>query len=117
MRVLLSVALLVAATATAAVARADAEADKGKQVYMTFCVTCHGPNGDGKGPVGATLNPPPRNFTVGDFKFGGTDEDIFAVISDGAASRGGSPLMAPWGAVIPESDRWALVKYIRTLKK
>ncbi len=95
----------------------DADAAKGKQVYETFCVTCHGPLGDGQGPVGKTLNPPPRDFTKGDFKYGGTDQDIFDVISNGAASKGGSPLMAPWGAVIPESDRWGLVKYIHSLQK
>jgi hypothetical protein len=39
------------------------------------------------------------------------------VITNGAASKGGSALMAPWGAVIPEADRWALVKYIRSLHK
>jgi hypothetical protein len=39
------------------------------------------------------------------------------VNSNGAASKGGSPLMAPWGAVIPEADRRALVKYIRAFKK
>ncbi len=94
-----------------------ADPAKGKQVYDTFCTTCHGPNGDGQGPVGKGLNPPPRDFTKGDFKYGGSDKDIFAIISDGAAVKGGSPLMAPWGAVIPEADRWAIVAFIRTLKK
>ncbi len=100
-------------------ARAVAQDDvaKGKQVYQTYCLTCHGPTGDGQGPVGKTLKPPPRDFTKGDFKYGGSDQDIFDVISNGAASKGGSALMAPWGAVIPEADRHSLVKYIRTLKK
>jgi mono/diheme cytochrome c family protein len=92
------------------------EVAKGKQVYSIYCVTCHGPNGDGKGPVGVTLDPPPRDFTKGDFKYGGTDQDIMEVITNGAASKGGSPLMAPWGAVIPEADRKAIIKYIRSLK-
>jgi mono/diheme cytochrome c family protein len=95
---------------------ADPDPAKGKQVFSTYCVTCHGEKGDGQGPVGKTLNPPPRDFTKGDFKFGGTDKDLFEVISNGAAAKGGSPLMAPWGAVVPEADRWALVKFIRTLK-
>ncbi len=93
------------------------DAAKGAEVYKLYCVTCHGEKGDGQGPVGKTLNPPPRDFSKGDFKYGGTDKDIFEVISNGAASKGGSPLMAPWGAVIPEADRWALVKYVRSLKK
>lgn len=94
------------------------DAAKGAENYKLYCVTCHGEKGDGQGPVGKTLNPPPRDFSKGDFKYGGTDKDIFEVISNGAASKGGSPLMAPWGAVIPaEADRWALVKYVRSLKK
>ncbi len=92
------------------------DAAKGQQVFKLYCASCHGEKGDGQGPVGKTLNPPPRNFQVADFKFGGTDKDIFEVISNGAASKGGSPLMAPWGAVIPEADRKALVKFIRSLK-
>ena len=96
---------------------ADGDAVKGGQVYALYCVTCHGATGDGQGPVGKTLQPPPRDFTMGDFKFGGDDQSVFDVISNGAASKGGSPLMAPWGAVIPEADRWGLVAYIRTLKK
>ena len=101
----------------ASVSLAQDEVAQGKQVYMLYCVTCHGESGDGQGPVGKTLNPPPRDFGSGDFKFGGTDQAIFDVISNGAAAKGGSPLMAPWGAVIPEADRWALVKFIRALKK
>jgi len=96
---------------------ADPDPAKGKQVYEIYCQSCHGPNGDGKGPIGSALNPPPRDFTVGDFKFGSSDQEIFDVISNGAASKGGSPLMAPWGAVIPEADRWGLVKFIRSLKQ
>jgi mono/diheme cytochrome c family protein len=100
----------------------DADPAKGKQVYSLYCQTCHGEKGDGQGPAGKALNPPPRDFTKAEFKFGAADADLFNVISNGAAAQKGSdgttgsPLMAPWGNVIPEQDRWALVKYIRTLK-
>jgi mono/diheme cytochrome c family protein len=94
-----------------------AKVEKGQQVFNIYCLNCHGALGDGQGPVGKTLNPPPRDFTKGDFKYGGTDKDLFDVISNGAASKGGSPLMAPWGSVIPEADRWAVVAFVRSLKK
>ena len=94
-----------------------ADAAKGAQVFAQYCVTCHGPLGLGDGPVGKTLNPPPRNFQEAKFKYGDTPKDHFDVITNGAASKGGSPLMAPWGAVIPEADRWALVKHVMSLKK
>ncbi len=109
--------LAVFSNSDASAADADADAAKGQQVYQIYCITCHGATGKGDGPVGKTLTPPPRDFSVGDFKFGGTSQEIFDTISNGTASKGGSPLMAPWGAVIPEQDRWDLVAYIRTLKQ
>jgi len=114
------VALVAAASLSASVAVAgidDGDLDEGRSVYNQVCATCHGELGDGNGPAGKTLNPPPRDFTAGEFKYGGSDEDIFAVISEGAAAKGGSPLMAPWGQIYSEKQRWGLVKYIRSLKK
>ena len=117
---------LVLVFAAAAVARAAddfeakvqaADAARGAQVFQQYCATCHGPQGLGDGPVGKTLNPPPRNFQEAKFKYGNTSKDHFDVITNGAASKGGSPLMAPWGKVIPEQDRMALVKYVESLKK
>ncbi len=113
----LTVVGCLAVLAAPSASNAADDVAQGQQVYSLYCVTCHGESGDGLGPVGKTLTPPPRNFGEGDFKYGGTDEEIFEVISNGAAAKGGSPLMAPWGAVIPEADRWALVKFIRSLKK
>jgi mono/diheme cytochrome c family protein len=116
---LLLVLLLGGAASTRGAGTAGADLAKGKQIFTLFCVTCHGENGDGKGIVGVTLDPLPRDFTKAEFKYCGacTDDDLFQVISNGAASQGGSPLMAPWGAVIPEGDRWAVLKYIRAFKK
>ena len=94
-----------------------ADAARGAQVFAQYCATCHGPQGLGDGPVGKTLNPPPRNFQEAKFKYGNTSKDHFDVITNGAASKGGSPLMAPWGKVISEQDRIALVKYVESLKK
>ena len=94
-----------------------ADAAKGAQIFQQYCVTCHGPTGLGDGPVGKTLNPPPRNFQEGKFKYGDTPRAHFEVVTNGAAAKGGSPLMAPWGAVIPEADRWAVIKHVMSLKK
>ena len=124
MRFAVSLALLMLAAAFTARAADDgaaevkaADAARGAQVFTQYCVTCHGPQGLGDGPVGKTLNPPPRNFQEAKFKYGDTPRAHFDVITNGAASKGGSPLMAPWGAVIPEADRWALVKHLMSLKK
>jgi mono/diheme cytochrome c family protein len=114
---ILSAASISRAADDAAAKVAAADAAQGAKVFKMYCETCHGPAGAGDGPVGKTLVPPPRNFQTAEFKYGGTDQAIYDVIVNGAAPKGGSPLMAPWGAVVPEADRWALVKFIRTLKK
>jgi len=114
---LAAAALLIPTTSLAA----DAEA--GKATFNANCSSCHGESGKGDGPVGAALQPPPRDFTVGDFKFDadgdgtpGTDADLTAVISQGAAAFGGSPLMAPW-PTLSDEDVANVVVYIRTLKQ
>ena len=98
------------------------DAAAGKKTYDTLCFTCHGTSGKGDGPVGAVLNPKPRDFTEGDFKLDadkdgtpGSDADLALVIKNGAAPYGGSAVMAPWGHLSDE-DVANLVAYIRSLK-
>jgi len=93
----------------------------GKAVYTTNCAACHGDKGDGQGPVGVTLQPPPRDFSTADFAFDtdgdgqkGTDADLVNVIKQGAAAYGGSPLMAPF-AHLADPDIQDVIAYIRTL--
>lgn len=116
---LATAALLLAPTA----AWAAGDAAAGKVTFTANCAACHGDSGKGDGPVGAALDPHPRDFTQGVFKFDtdkdgktGTDADLKGVITKGAAAFGGSPLMVSWGALSPkEIDD--VIAYIRTLKK
>jgi mono/diheme cytochrome c family protein len=41
----------------------------GERVYETYCVGCHGVDGLGNGPASEFLNPKPRNFVNGPYKF------------------------------------------------
>lgn len=120
---LLSFAILAAGVLLAPAALAAGDAAAGKALYEANCMSCHGPKGQGDGPVGQALNPRPRDFSKGEFKFDtdhdgktGTDADLMNVIHNGAAAYGGSPLMAPW-PTLSEADRHNLIAYIRTLKK
>jgi cbb3-type cytochrome c oxidase subunit II len=38
--------------------------ERGKRIYQSFCIGCHGPIGDGMGPAQPYLYPPPLNFTL-----------------------------------------------------
>lgn len=93
--------------------------DHGAKVYRTYCVGCHGVNGDGNGPAARFLNPRPRNFQLAQFRFSSrasgdlpTDEDLFRTVTEGL--RGTS--MPAW-PLLPEEDRRAVVVYIKTFAK
>lgn len=116
---------LLFAIALPCVAQADADIEKGKAIYngLGGCVACHGAMGKGDGAAAAALTPKPNDFSKGVFKYDangdgktGTEDDIAAVIGNGAAKFGGSPMMVG-RADIPEADRKALAKYVLSLKE
>jgi mono/diheme cytochrome c family protein len=76
------------------------------------CMNCHGTQGDGQGPMGAALNPPPRNFTCGETMKDLSDGQLFWVIKKGSIGTG---MMAFSG--MPDNQIWQLIQYIRTLAK
>jgi cytochrome c oxidase cbb3-type subunit 3 len=117
-----SIAALATLLAPAGALAGDAAA--GKAVYTTNCLSCHGETGKGDGPVGQVLQPPPRDFSVGDFVFDtdedgkpGSDADLKAVIAKGAGAFGGNQMMAAWGGILSDADIDNVVAYIRTLKQ
>jgi mono/diheme cytochrome c family protein len=90
---------------------------EGKAIYERRCLPCHGQNGEGDGAASFTMDPRPRNFAKGLYKFKSTppgqpptDEDLFRIISRGIPGTG----MASWKR-LSEKDRWAVVHYIKTL--
>ncbi len=84
----------------------------GKTKYKASCAVCHGDNGLGDGPAGASLNPPPRNLVEGKWKKGGTAKDLFTSVRDGLPGT----MMAPFKH-LPVVDRWAIVHFIRSISK
>jgi mono/diheme cytochrome c family protein len=47
----------------------DATLREGSRLYRIHCVHCHGVPGDGRGPTARWINPHPRDFRQGLFKF------------------------------------------------
>jgi len=86
----------------------DASIAKGKSIYQTRCVVCHGAAGAGDGPAGKSLVPPATDF-ASDFVKKQTDGELFWKISEGRGA------MVGWKLTLSEEERWALINYIRTL--
>jgi mono/diheme cytochrome c family protein len=81
----------------------------GKKVAQVNCVTCHGAGGKGDGAAAVALNPKPADWTSKRVQ-DESDGELFWKISNG---RGAMP---PWKH-LPENDRWAVLHFIRSLKK
>ena len=82
----------------------------GKSTYKMLCIICHGAKGKGDGMGGAGLTPKPTDLTTADIQ-AQTDGALFWKLTEGR------PPMAPYMDVLPDTKRWELVNYIRTLKK
>jgi mono/diheme cytochrome c family protein len=76
------------------------------------CKQCHGEKGDGKGPLGGGLVPPPRNFTCGQTMNDLPDGQLFWIIKKGSIGTG---MMSFAG--MPDEQVWQVIQYIRTLAK
>ncbi len=96
--------------------------EKGRGIYFQRCSFCHGLLGDGEGPAAKFLDPRPRDFTLGTFKFRTTEsgelptnEDLFRTVSRGLP---GTAMQAFDSDRIKnglsEDDRWAVIAYIKT---
>jgi cytochrome c oxidase cbb3-type subunit 2 len=107
--------LLVYALTTLAFSQPN---DVGKQIFAAKCAYCHGPEGKGDGVPAALLNPRPRNFTSGMYKFRSTesgsiptDEDLFKTVKFGL--RGAA--MPDWGTFIGDDSIRAVIGFVKSL--
>ncbi len=108
--IVVGVSLALVATAAAA----QQSATRGREVYETICISCHGP--DGKGGVNLELEKvqAPPDFTDCAFANREPDRGFLAVAHDGGPARGFSPLMPPWGGAFSEADLQLAVTHIRS---
>lgn len=93
--------------------------NQGQQVYTRLCVTCHGRDGTGQVPAARNMQPPPRDFTSGFYKFKSTPGDTLPLDEDLARTiRGGLPGTAMTGFSGPSaSELDALVHYLKTFSE
>ncbi len=89
----------------------------GRTVYMQHCMHCHGVTGDGNGPTAEYLNPLPRDYRQGWFKFASTGQndppntgDLDRIIR-----RGIPGTYMPSFALLKEDEVANTVEYVRWL--
>ena len=91
---------------------ASEDTKKGKKIYEQYCLVCHGPQGNGDGPVGMALKPPPANLT-GDMVKKKPDSELLTVIRKG---RTGTAMPA-WEEDLSEQQIKNVLAYVRNLSK
>jgi len=84
---------------------------KGKGIYMRFCRACHGNKGLGDGPKAARLKTFPGDFSSEEF-LKNTDGQLYFM---GIIGRKEMPNYEK--KIVSEKDRWAVINYMRSLKK
>lgn len=88
---------------------------RGESVYRQRCVLCHGDLGDGQGPIGRRLTPPPRDLRKGEYKFAPDpqalpdDAYFHRILIEGIPNT----MMQPWG--LDHDDRHAVIQHIKSL--
>ena len=93
---------------------ASDRAGRARGLYRQHCAHCHGVSGDGKGPTAQYLNPYPRDYRMGVFKFKATPkgrrprrEDLRRILDNGVAGTS-----MPSFKLLPESEREALIDHV-----
>jgi mono/diheme cytochrome c family protein len=92
------------------------QASKGMNLYRDNCMSCHGVDGRGTGPLAKSLKHPPADLTNNFHTAAGKgDQYLFWRISEGGtaepfASMGSA--MPAFKGVLSEAERWSTLSYI-----
>ena len=85
----------------------EAAIQRGKRLYSSNCVACHGLLGNANAPVGKVMGVP--NIST-EFYGAKPDGSIYGILMNGGSN------MPRYGYKFSEEDRWNLVNYVRYLQ-
>jgi len=85
--------------------------------YRTYCMQCHGMQGNGMGANIQDMSVQPRDHTDAKSMGARTDAELFKVINEGGLAINKSALMPPWDSTFTDNEINDLVKYLRTMCK
>lgn len=86
----------------------DTKLQDGKNTFTKFCQSCHGANGDGKGPNASGLKKKPPRFMDQKFMSNEAKEDFFKALTEG------SEPMPSFKSKLTEEQRWNVIDYLWT---
>ncbi|MBI2195383.1 MAG: c-type cytochrome [Planctomycetes bacterium] len=108
----------------------DANRQAGEKIYLLKCYFCHGDRGDGEGRSEVyRMDPRPRNFMPGKFKFKTVsgdepplDEDLYRTVTRGVVGTAmpfwsipGEPAdWANYRYLLSPQERWQVIYFIKT---
>ena len=84
--------------------------DRGRKIFATFCLPCHGAVGNGDGPVAMRGFPPPPALNA-EKSLKMTDGQMFHVLTFGQKNMPG------YASQVSPADRWAAILHIRALQE
>ncbi len=116
-RAFLAFAVAAGASSDGATPPDPVAAVRGRRVFDRYCISCHGVDGDGRGPTADWIDPRPRILTSGTFKFRSTpsgelptDADLYRTITNGLHHT----FMPRWEPTT-EMERRDVIQFVKTL--
>lgn len=83
---------------------------EGKELYVQYCLTCHGCAGNGLGSYAGTMSVTPADFRQEPFRSMPDDQWLWHV-SEGVPGT----LMPTWKTSLTEEQRWKVIEYVQQI--
>jgi cytochrome c len=91
------------------VGRTAGRLQQGARIFGVNCMHCHGPQGDGDGPVAGYLIEQPANLRSPKIQ-SKPEAEIYKVVTNGKEKR-----MPAFKGLLSAEERWAVAHYVKAL--
>jgi mono/diheme cytochrome c family protein len=91
----------------------EASLERGGELFVTHCASCHGDGAMGDGPAGTGLDPAPVPIAHTSQMM--SDSYLFWRVSEGGAMEPFNSAMPAWKETLDEQARWDVLNYVQAL--